>query len=315
MKKFACFLFIVALTLTLNAQIALPEVVSGKIERIENFDSKFITPRNVDIWLPEGYNESKKYAVLYMHDGQMIFDAENSWNKQAWNIDDTASELFKSNKIEEFIVVGIWNGGATRHADYFPQKPFETLTQPLQDTVSAQLKRSHVPLKQSFSPQSDNYLKFIVEELKPHIDKTYSVYQDKGNTFVMGSSMGGLISMYAICEYPDVFGGAACLSTHWPGTFTLDNNAIPDAFINYLDNKLPDPQQHKIYFDCGDETLDALYPAIQKKIDELMVNKGYNKNSWLSKYFPGENHSEDAWSKRLHIPIAFLFANPNFDKK
>ena len=112
--------------------------------------------------------------------------------------------------------------------------------------------------------------------------------------------------MYAICEYPKVFGGAACLSTHWPGTFTLDNNPVPDAFITYLNKNLPNPKSHKIYFDCGDETLDKLYPEIQKKVDQLMVEKGYNEDNWITKYFPGENHSENAWSKRLHIPLGFL---------
>lgn len=309
MKKTVIATLTLSLSLLVNAQKQLPKVVSGQIERIENFQSNFITSRNIDIWLPEGYDESKKYPVLYMHDGQMLFDADSSWNKQAWNVDDIASTLFKTNKIKEFIVVGIWNGGTTRHSDYFPQKPFESLSVIEKDTVTAQLKHSHVPIKKTFSPRSDNYFKFMVEELKPYIDKTYSVYSDRENTLVMGSSMGGLISMYAICEYPQVFGGAACLSTHWPGTFTLDNNPVPDAFIHYLKNNLPDPQQHRIYFDCGDQTLDALYPIIQKSVDKLMIEKKYNKNSWLSKYFPGENHSENAWSKRLNIPLRFLFAN------
>ncbi|MDV7137366.1 alpha/beta hydrolase-fold protein [Maribacter sp. TH_r10] len=307
MKKLIITTIVLSFILSVKAQSSLPKVVHGKIERIENFESKYITPRNVDIWMPEGYSPSKKYSVLYMHDGQMLFDPESSWNKQAWNVDDVASKLFESHKIEKFIVVGIWNGGETRHSDYFPQKPFELLSNSQRDTVNAQLKSSHVPITNTFRPQSDNYLKFIVKELKPYIDKTYSVYSNKENTYVMGSSMGGLISMYAICEYPKVFGGAACLSTHWPGTFTLDNNPIPDAFITYLNKNLPNPKSHKIYFDCGDETLDKLYPEIQKKVDQLMVEKGYNEDNWITKYFPGENHSENAWSKRLHIPLGFLF--------
>lgn len=306
-KLISTTIIVLSLILTAKAQSSLPKVVHGKVERIENFESKYITPRNVDIWMPEGYSPSQKYSVLYMHDGQMLFDPESSWNKQAWNVDDVASKLFESHKIEKFIVVGIWNGGETRHSDYFPQKPFELLSNSQRDTVNAQLKSSHVPITNTFLPQSDNYLKFIVKELKPYIDKTYSVYSDKENTYVMGSSMGGLISMYAICEYPKVFGGAACLSTHWPGTFTLDNNPIPDAFITYLNKNLPNPKSHKIYFDCGDETLDKLYPEIQKKVDQLMVEKGYNEDNWITKYFPGENHSENAWSKRLHIPLGFLF--------
>ena len=112
---------------------------------------------------------------------------------------------------------------------------------------------------------SDNYLKFIVKELKPFVDKNFSVSSDKANTFIAGSSMGGLISLYAICEYPDVFEGAACLSTHWPGVFNADHNPIPKAFMDYLKKHLPDPKTHKIYFDYGDQTLDAMYGPFQNR--------------------------------------------------
>jgi hypothetical protein len=97
------------------------------------------------------------------------------------------------------------------------------------------------------------------------------------------------------------------MSTHWTGTFTLENNPFPDSFIKYLDKHLPNPKSHKIYFDCGDQALDALYPLIQKKVDSLMSAKGYNKNNWVTKYFPGDDHSEKSWNKRLHIPLEFLF--------
>lgn len=289
----------------LNAQDSLPEVVSGAVERIENFQSQYISARNIDIWLPEGYSESQKYAVLYMHDGQMLFDPAKSWNKQAWNVDDVASALLHADRVDPFIVVGIWNGGQTRHTDYFPQKPFEQLSQIQKDTVVAQLQRAG-RTKEVFKPHSDEYLKFIVKELKPLIDTNYSVLGDREHTFVAGSSMGGLISMYAICEYPDVFGGAACLSTHWVGTFTLESNPAPTSFVNYLSKNLPDPKEHKIYFDCGDRTLDALYPEIQKRIDSVMRSRGYDQNNWTTRYFPGEDHSENAWSKRLDIPLEFL---------
>lgn len=309
MKRLLSTSLVIAIIFVLKAQSPFPEAISGKIERVENFQSEYITSRNIDVWTPEDYSKEKKYAVLYMHDGQMLFDAEASWNKQAWDIDDAATELFNSKAVKEFIVVGIWNRASTRHSDYFPQKPFESLSDTQKDSLFAQLKRSHVPVKNDFKPQSDNYLKFLVEELRPYIDKTYSVHTDRENTFVMGSSMGGLISMYAICEYPEVFGGAACLSTHWPGTFTLTNNPIPNAFISYLEGNLPKPKNHKIYFDCGDQTLDALYPDIQKRVDQLMIEKGYKDSSWLTRYFLGENHTENSWSKRVNIPLKFLFAN------
>jgi predicted alpha/beta superfamily hydrolase len=89
------------------AQNALPKVVSGTIERLQNFQSEYITSRNIDIWLPEGYSDTIKYSVLYMHDGQMLFDSDITWNKQAWDIDDVSTNLFKNKNIKNFIVVGI----------------------------------------------------------------------------------------------------------------------------------------------------------------------------------------------------------------
>ncbi len=211
----------------------------------------------------------------------------------------------EENKIKDVIVVGVWNGGSTRHADYFPQEPYAHLTQIEKDTVTAQMQRAG-RTTEIFKPDSDRYLKFLVNELKPYVDKTYSTYSDRKNTFIAGSSMGGLISMYAICEYPKIFGGAACLSTHWPGIWLLENNPIPTAIIHYLTNKLPNAKNHKIYFDCGDQTLDALYPSIQKQVDEVLKSKGFSEKSWMTKYYPGENHSEQAWNKRLDIPLLFL---------
>ncbi len=110
--------------------------------------------------------------------------------------------------------------------------------------------------------RSDKYLHFLVRELKPYIDENFPVLKDRDNTFVMGSSMGGLISIYAISEYPDVFGGAACLSTHWPGAIPHENNPYPVRTREYLAENLPSPDTHRIWFDHGTEELDAMYPDL-----------------------------------------------------
>jgi enterochelin esterase-like enzyme len=240
-----------------------------------------------------------------MHDGQMLFDSTTTWNKQEWGVDEGLGKLIADKKIKECIVVGVWNGGVTRHADYFPQKPYESLTQIQRDTVTSKLQKVG-RTQDIFRPVSDNYLKFLVNELKPFIDKTFSTMKDAKSTVLAGSSMGGLISIYAICEYPNVFGGAACLSTHWPGIFAMENNPIPDAFLSYLITHLPNPKTHKIYYDFGDQTLDALYPPLQKKVDVVMKNKGFSERNWITKFFPGDDHSEKSWRKRLDIPVLFL---------
>lgn len=290
----------------LMPKLKAQQVISGKTDLIENFVSGYVTPRNIEVWLPENYNPKKKYAVLYMHDGQMLFDATRSWNKQSWEVDEVASGLLKDGKIQDVIVVGIWNGGTTRHKDYFPQKPFENLSQDQKDFVSIKLTEPG-KTKIDFKPVSDNYLKFLVKELKPFIDKKYAVFKDPKHTFIAGSSMGGLISMYALCEYPEVFGGAACLSTHWPGVFAVENNPVPDAFAQYLKEHLPKLKSNKLYFDYGDQTLDAMYPPLQQKVDSIMKSQNpAGKYQWQTQFFPGKDHSENAWKERFHIPLIFL---------
>lgn len=281
------------------------KVIEGKVIRLSNFNSKFVNARNVDVWLPENYSNEKKYAVLYMHDGQMLFDTSNTWNKQEWGIDEAMSDLFYQQKIKECIVVGIWNDSKNRHIDYFPQKPFEALTKAEQDTLYAANRKNGNSVFNG-KVQSDNYLKFLVTELKPFIDSAYHTQNDVGNTFIAGSSMGGLISIYALCEHPKIFGGAACLSTHWPGIFRKENNAFPNAMIQYLKANLPKAKNHQIYFDYGTETLDAMYEPYQLEVDKIMANKGYSNKNWMTKKFEGENHSEIAWRKRVKIPLEFL---------
>lgn len=285
-----------------------PRPASGTIKRFADVKSNFIDPRTVDVWLPQGYDARKQYAVLYMHDGQMLFDSTTTWNRQEWGVDETVGRLLHERKIRECIVVGIWNNGPKRHSEYFPQKPFESLPQNQRDSIR-NLRRSPDRMLFEADIQSDNYLKFLVNELKPFIDRTFSTRPGRSDTFVAGSSMGGLISMYALCEYPDVFGGAACLSTHWPGLFTTENNPVPVSFLRYLEARLPSPKTHKIYFDYGTGTLDSLYKPYQQQADAILKKKGYGPAHAMSREFPGEPHTEQAWRRRLAVPLLFLLGD------
>jgi enterochelin esterase-like enzyme len=280
-----------------------PIVSSGTIQRFENFTSKFVDARKIDVWLPDGYSPKKKYAVLYMHDGNSLYDSSVMWNHQEWGVDETLTKLLKENKIKDIIVVGVWNNGEYRHSEYFPQK----IIKDIPDTVRKIILKEQLKNK----PLADNYLKFLVTELKPFIDTVFSTLKDRNNTFIAGSSMGGLISLYAVCEYPKVFGGAACLSTHTPMIMKerISSNVDKDValkFRNYLAAHLPNPKTHKIYMDYGDKTLDSFYMPYQQKINMVMKAKGYTADNWVTKYFPGDDHSEKSWSKRLDIPLLFL---------
>jgi len=277
---------------------------SGTIKRIDSFPSKFVRARTIDIWLPNNYSLKNKYAVLYMHDGQMLFDAESTWNKQEWKVDEIVGGLIDSSKIKNTIVVAIWNHSDIRHSDYYPQKPFDLLPQKFKDSIFSEGQKQ---FGTSFKGlQSDNYLKFIVEEVKPYIDANFSVHSNIENTFVAGSSMGGLISMYALCEYPKIFGGAACLSTHWPGFMPQENSPVPAAFFKYLAQNFPSPKTHKIYFDYGTETLDEFYLPYQNQLNELLAMKGFNISNSRNLKFDGHDHSENSWNKRFQIPVEFL---------
>jgi predicted alpha/beta superfamily hydrolase len=267
--------------------------ITGALDHFENFYSKYVDFRNVDVWFPHGYTyqTDDRYPVLYMHDGQNLFDHPAAFGGQSWRVDQAMSRLVGEGKVPGAIVVGVWNSGI-RWREYMPQKPYDAPA--LHKYHPIILERAGGP------PISDAYLKFLVEELKPFIDKKYRTLPDHGNTFVMGSSLGGLISLYAISEYPQVFGGAGSISTHWAaGGFEL---------VDEMARRLPDPATHKLYFDFGTETLDAEYEPFQRRMDEHLRKAGYREHeNWVTQKFEGAEHSERSWRERVHIPLEFLF--------
>jgi len=277
-------------------------LAGGSLFRVDSFPSNYITPRPVDVWLPEGYSKAKKYNVLYMHDGQNLFDETTTWNKQEWKVDDWATQLMSDNKTKDFIVVGIHNIPQIRWQDLFPEKAMDFMTIKVKDSLMTLAKKSNY----NVDFKGDEYLKFLVEELKPVIDNQYSVYTDRSHTFVAGSSMGGLMSMYAISEYPNVFAGAACVSTHWVGAMPMPNNPYPEAIFNYMEANLPQAGSHKLYFDYGNKTLDQNYPQYAPRVDEILKAKGYSEADSKNLFFEGTDHSENSWNKRLDLPLTFL---------
>jgi len=271
--------------------LSTPDGVTGNLKRHEKFPSKYVDARNVDVWLPPGYeqNKSKRFPVVYMHDGQNLFVPKLSFIGVDWGVDEVMTRLIGEGKIREAIVVGVWNT-PKRFAEYMPQKPVVSSTvRPLKDFPASRLAQI----------VSDKYLKFLVTELKPFIDATYRTRADRKDTFIMGSSAGALISVYAMAEYPNIFGGAGAISTHWP---------VGDGIvIDYLKNHLPAPRGHKFYFDFGTETLDAGYEPYQRRMDEVLRKAGYKEGkNWITRKYAGEEHSERAWRKRVDVPLTFF---------
>jgi enterochelin esterase-like enzyme len=234
----------------------------------------------------------------------------------AWEVDRTLLALRKSNVVRPTIVVAVWNAEGNRAREYGPQAPIESLPAELRRIVPPNGSAGET------SPLADAYIRFLATELKPFIDARYRTRAERDETFVMGSSMGGLISLYALSSFPEVFGAAGCLSTHWvvttnysefPGHFAPGASGDPRvelmaaAYRDWLREHLPAAGKHRLYFDHGTRGLDGLYGPLQRKVDGLMKNKGYRLGiDWTTRVFPGAPHDESAWRERLAIPLTFL---------
>lgn len=283
----------------------MPQPESGRIERLANLTSRHVDARHIDVWLPRDFDAQvaagQRFNVLYMHDGQMLFDARTTWNKQAWQVDRALARLMDTGQIGPTLVVGIWNNGPYRHSEYFPQKHLHHMAPAAHEQLVQKALQGQ--------PRADAYLRFLVQELKPLIDARYPTLQDPAHTVVMGSSMGGLISVYAMNEYPHVFGAAAGLSTHWVGSYEA-NSDMPNAALAYLREHLADPRSHKLYQDRGTTQLDALYAPYQVQVDQLVRARGYTDQgpspNFMSRVFEGTGHNEQAWADRLEIPLLFV---------
>lgn len=265
--------------------------VTGTVERLAPIESKHVAARYVDVWLPPGYSakKSRRYPVVYVHDGQNLFDPASSFIGVDWGIDETMTRLIAERKVPPAIIVAIWNT-PRRLAEYMPQKPLATLKEAELEEMFKSVRRE---------PLADAYLRYLVTELKPAIDARYRTQPDRAHTSIMGSSMGGLISLYALCEYPDVFGAAACLSTAW--------QVANGVTVRELKNSLPDPRTHRFYFDFGTGTNDGSIEPFQNQADEVLKAAGYSEGrNWVTKKFSGEEHSERAWRKRVDVPLQFL---------
>ena len=282
-------------------------LLEGSLVHHKEFPSQCIRPRAVDVWFPEGYDaqSSDYYPVIYMHDGQMMFhhaDSSLAGMDVFWDVDKVMTRLISSNAIRPAIVVSVWMADWTkgsRGAEYMPQK---AVTQEVWQRMHE--GNSKWPAEECGDVlSSDNYLEFLVSELKPFIDETYLTLSGSADTFVIGSSMGGLISAYAIAEYPDVFGGAACMSTDW----TIGEGTVAQWFNNHW----PTPGTNRIYFDYGTETMDAYYEPYQMQMDAVMRKYGYTEGEdWVTRRFEGADHTPKSWNARLHIPLKFLLGSP-----
>ena len=300
---------LIAATGGLMASALIPKASNANeamIVRYEAMPSRFTGARNVSVWLPADYGQSKRrYRVLYMHDGQNIFGVSTAYGGQSWRVDLAMEARHRAVAGSDAIVVGVWNT-PTRRQDFSPAGVEAAMDDKL---------RARTAVEHGGPALSDGYLRFLVEELKPMIDRDYRTKPGKASTYLMGSSMGGLISLYGICEYPHVFGAAGCLSTHWPLLSAAESFSKPDletpamiqAFATYLKGRLPKPGQNKIWMDHGTINLESFYPPYQDAMDQVFKAQGWEKGKdFESRVYEGADHNEASWRVRLHEPLAFL---------
>lgn len=292
-----------ALALPAGARTDPP--TDGRLVEYPQMTSAHVQPRDVTVWLPPGYDASDaRYPLLYMHDGQNLFDASRAGHGTEWGVDEHLARLSANGQVRAPIVVGIHNT-PLRLREYVPADMIDALPKVI---------RTDLRTLYGGEPLSDAYLRFMVEELKPFIDRTYRVRTGPDDTVVMGSSMGGLISLYALMKHPDVYGSAGCLSTHWPlrverlGDNQLERwrETIIQTWGRVIAEGLPDPSSHRLYFDRGDETLDQFYAFFQSRIDTVVADQGWRPDRFRSLVFPGAAHNEASWNQRLDAPLTFL---------
>jgi predicted alpha/beta superfamily hydrolase len=256
---------------SISTQNSFKGKVTGTVKYIYRMEGNGIKPRDIIVWLPPSYNSgtAKRYPVLYMHDGQNLFDPKTASFGVDWQLDESADSLIKSGKINEIIIVGIYNT---------PDR-----TREYGDT-----------------PLGRKYMDFIVNTLKPYIDNDYRTLPDRINTATGGSSMGGLISFMLIWEHPDIFSKAACLSP----ALHIDEIYYIRKVEDYSGTKKP----LKIYIDIGTVELESrLKPGVDEMIAELK-NKGYQTGTDLEYFIDeGAAHNEAAWAKRNWRYLEFLF--------
>ena len=286
------------------AAAPLPAVTHGRLERLDDVPGPTGLARPVEVWLPPGYPAQAPYAVLYMHDGQMLFDPATTWNRQAWEVDAAAAEAIADGRARPFLVVAIPNAGPSRHSEYYPAGGLAALAEADRARVLA-LGRGDARLFVG-APRSDAYLDWIALQLKPAIDARYATAPGPGDTAIAGSSMGGLASLAMLARHPEAFGAIGALSTHWPGVFGDDAAVASDALLAWFDATLPPPGAHRLWMDHGDGTLDAAYGPLQARADGVLRARGWSAPAWRTTVYPGTDHSEAAWAARLPEVIAFL---------
>jgi predicted alpha/beta superfamily hydrolase len=233
---------------------------AGSFLPLVECDSAILGRRHlVRVYLPPGYHENplRRYPIFYMQDGRNLFFPEEAFEGQEWHVDEVLALLDCMNAVDRVVVAGIHS--ADRLLDYT-------------------------------KPGYGAYARSVVEEIKPELDRRLRVFASPGETAVVGSSLGGVVSFYMAWQYPRVFGYAACMSS----TFCHRDDLV--------DRVLSEPKSEaKFYLDSG-------WPEDNYEVTLAMAmalsQRGYRaREDFLHLVFPLERHDENAWGRRLYLPL------------
>lgn len=247
---------------TASQQVVMFEIEAPQLE----------TQKKIWVYLPKSYEKSQKaYSVIYMHDAQNLFDATTSYVGE-WKID----EYLDSMAEDKTIIIGIEHGN---------DKRIEELTPYSNEKYGG--------------GKGDLYLDFIINTLKPHIDSTFRTLTDAKHTSIVGSSLGGLISFYAIIKYPEIFENAGVFSA----SFWINRE------IFQLVESIDIPESSRFYFIVGSEEGDKDMVKDQENMVSLLERKGVKPENIVNKVCKGGKHSETYWSDYFPAAYQWLIMN------
>jgi predicted alpha/beta superfamily hydrolase len=253
--------------------------------RIHEFTSHiFRNRRNLRVWLPPGYelpeNSAQRYPVFYLNDGQNLFDPTTSFTGVEWQVDDSADRLIRAGNIPPAIFVGIDNAGAERLKEYLPYRSLNPVV---------------------LRPQGGRYSGFLTKEVMPFVAEHYRTAKGPENTYLGGSSLGGLITLYVAMTTPGVFGGVLIES---PSLWVSNRQVLRDT-------RQPRVWPHKVFLgigtkEVGREEKDRQTVENVRELERILRRSGLDDRRLRVEIAEGGTHSEGAWAARFPGALQFL---------
>ena len=272
---------------SLNPEVIRVEAATGDL-RLHEFRSRFFrNGRFLRVWLPPGYDDAENsvthYPVLYLNDGQNLFEPSASFTGVEWQVDETAERLIRERLIPPMIVVGIDNAGKDRLREYMPYR-----------SLSPAMLRV----------QGSRYPNFLIKEVMPFISRTYRIASGPQNTGLGGSSLGALISLYTVALHPGWFGRLLLES---PSLWASNRQIIKES-------RAVKQWPERIFLatgtaEAGREDRDRSMVDDVRELAAIFRRAGLNDRRIKLAVEEGATHHESAWARRFPDALAFLFGN------